>query len=76
MQASTAFGETDPYSGQKATATITASQPGLLFFLSEESLRCMEGEDPRLAVAFRRSIAGIMGQKLLQMGQTVHALQS
>ena len=55
---------------------VVAATPGVLFYLSARNLKHMDADDPQLAVAFHRLIAGILGEKLAQTSSTVRALQS
>ncbi len=74
LEAGTVFGEIDYYSEQFATATFECTRPGILLFLSSENLKRMEVEDPELAIAFHRVIAGILGKKLLLTSDTLRAI--
>ena len=76
MEAGTLFGEIGIYSQLKATADVVAATPGTLFYLSARNLKHMDSDDPQLAVAFHRLIAGILGEKLAQTSRTVRALQN
>jgi SulP family sulfate permease len=75
QQAGTVFGEIGIYDGQMATATVVAGEPTLLYRLSAENLARMERQDPELAIAIHRLIAGILGRKLTQANYTIVALQ-
>ena len=75
MQAGTVFGEIGIYTHLNATADVVAATPGVLYYLSARNLKHMDAEDPQLAVAFHRLIAGILGEKLAQTSRTVRALQ-
>ena len=76
LEAGTVFGEIGVYSHLMATADVTAGQPSTLLYLSAEKLKQMEAEDPPLAMAFHRLVAGILAEKLAQSSQTVRALLS
>jgi SulP family sulfate permease len=76
MESGTVFGEIGIYTHLTATADVVAATPGALLYLSARNLKHMEAEDPQLAVAFHRLIAGILGEKLAQTSSTVRALQN
>ncbi|UCC51949.1 MAG: SLC26A/SulP transporter family protein [Anaerolineaceae bacterium] len=76
MEAGTVFGEIGIYTHLTATADVVAISPGVLFYLSARNLKHMDVEDPHLAIAFHRLIAGSLGEKLAQTSSTVRALQN
>jgi len=72
----TLFGEISMYTQGKATATIVTKEASVLYTLSRESLSQMETDDPELAIAIHRLIAGNLSRKLSQASHTIRALQS
>ncbi len=76
LKPGTVIGEIGIYTGNPASATVVVQETAVLFTLSAQNLKRMESEDPELAFAIHRLIAGILGRKLSQTSQTVRALQS
>jgi len=76
LESGTVFGEIDYYAEQKASLCFAASRPSILNFLSTENLKRMEEEDPELAIAFHRILAGLISKKLSLTDDTVQALRS
>lgn len=76
MKTGAVFGEIGIYSQRTATADVVASRPGVVLYLTAKNLKRMEVEDPQLALAFHRLIAGILGEKLAQTSNTVRVLMS
>jgi len=76
LESGTVFGEIDYYAEQKASLCFAASRPSSLNFLSTENLKRMEEEDPELAIAFHRILAGLISKKLSLTDDTVQALRS
>lgn len=76
LESGTVFGEVDFYAEQKATACYVANVPSTLYFLSLENIKRMEDEDPQLALALHRIIAGTLGKKLTLASDTVQALRN
>ena len=75
LESGTVFGEVDYYTGQKANARYIADIPSELVHISTENLVKMEDEDPALAIAFHRFIAGILGKKLIDTSDSLRAFQ-
>ena len=74
LEPGTVFGDIGVYAQQKATASIIANESGYLYYLSIDNLKCVEVEDPELAIVFHRFIAGGLGEKLSQSNETIKAL--
>lgn len=75
LESGTVFGEMDYYAEQKATACYVANRPSKLRFLSLANIHRIEEEDPKLAIAMHRIIAGTMGKKLSLTSNTIQALR-
>jgi sulfate permease, SulP family len=71
----TVFGDIGIYTQQTATADIVVSEPGYIYFLSAQNLAKAEEEDPELAIAFHRYIAGGLGEKLAHSSELVRVLR-
>ena len=50
LERGTVFEEVNLYSQQKTIATVVASQPSFLYYLSIQNLERMEAENPELAI--------------------------
>ncbi len=64
MGPGTIVGEIGTYLEGKASASIIATKPSVLHFLSIENLRKMEAEEPDIANTFHRFIVSILGERL------------
>ena len=76
LKAGTMFGEIGYYTKQRSLVTLTSDCPGKLFYLSGDNFHRMEAEDPELAIAFHRVVAGNIGEKLSHSSDTVWALRN
>jgi SulP family sulfate permease len=74
MQTGTVVGELGTYLGQKATASVVADETCTFFYLSVYRLKEMENREPELASAFHKFIVGILGERLMDTNDTLHAL--
>jgi len=75
LESGTVFGAVDFYAEQKASACYVSNEPSSLFYLSIENLANMEEEDPQLAFALHRIIAGRMGKTISLANKTIQALR-
>ena len=76
LKPGTVIGEIGMYTGHTASATVVVQETAVLYTLSAQNFKRMESEDPTLAFAIHRLIAGMLGRKLSQTSQTVRALQN
>ena len=74
MGEGTIVGELGIYLDRPATANVVTEMPSTLYFLSSEALERMEEADAKVAVAFHRYLATILGQRLVDTNTTVQAL--
>ena len=56
------------------TASVVADQPGVIYFLSNEKLQQMEGNDPDLASALHKFVARLLSERLADADHVVEAL--
>jgi sulfate permease, SulP family len=75
LESGTLFGEIDYYAEQKSTVCYRANQPSSLYFLSQENITRMEDEDPQLAIAMHRILAGTLSKKFHLASDTIQALR-
>jgi SulP family sulfate permease len=74
MGEGTMVGELGIYLQRPATASVITEMPSTLYFLSSQTLKEMEKSDPKVAAAFHRYIATILGKRLIDTNDTVQAL--
>jgi sulfate permease, SulP family len=75
LENGTLFGEIDYYAEKMSTACYRANQPSNLYFLSQENIYRMEEEDPQLAIAMHRILAGTLSKKFHLASDTIQALR-
>ena len=74
MTAGVVIGEVGFYLGEARSASIVATEAGVLQRLSHESLRRMGSEDPQTATAVHVLIASILSERLSTTNQLVREL--
>jgi len=74
MRAGTVVGEVSMYLGTTRTASVVASKPSVLYYLSAEALTQMERNDPELASAFHQFIARMLAERLSDNNRAIQAL--
>jgi SulP family sulfate permease len=74
MGAGAILGEVGLYVDAEATASVVTNQPSAIYYLSAENLKRMEQEAPEVAVAFHRSIARLLSERLSSATDTLQAL--
>ena len=74
MRAGTVVGEIGMYLGTTRTASVVASKPSVLYYLSAEALKKMERNEPELASAFHQYIARMLAERLSDNNRTIQAL--
>ena len=74
MGEGTIVGELGIYLHRPATANVVTEMPSTIFFLSSDALDRMEQSDPKVAAAFHRYLATILGKRLIDTNATVRAL--
>ena len=74
MRAGTVVGEIGMYLGTTRTASVVASKPSVLYYLSAEALKKMEREEPELGSAFHQYIARMLAERLSDNNRTIQAL--
>jgi SulP family sulfate permease len=68
------FGEMGVYSGERASATVVAEEPSVVYRLTTEDLEELEKTEPSLAASLHRFVAGYVSERLAKMTTTVEAL--
>jgi SulP family sulfate permease len=74
MGGGTVVGEIGLYLNQIRTATVYTTKPGVIYKLSETSLRAMEQNDPDVAAALHHWMVRLLAQRLSDNNQTLEAL--
>jgi SulP family sulfate permease len=74
MSAGTVIGEMGVYLSAPASVSVVAEQPTTLYILSADALARMEADDPALASAFHRFMAGLLAERLDGATDTIQAL--
>ena len=72
--AGTVLGELGFYLGKPRSASVVADCPGKVYRLTAAALETMEAEQPDVAAALHRFIAGLLAERLLQASQTLSAV--
>jgi SulP family sulfate permease len=68
-------GELGFYLGSKRSAAVVADEPSVIYMISHSNLAEVEKLDPETAYVFHRIIVHLMGERILHLIKTVHALQ-
>jgi len=74
MNAGTLVGELGMYLKQPATASVITEQPSTLYHLTMIKLDRMQAENPEVAAAFHRFMAGFLAERLTYTTNTLRAL--
>jgi sulfate permease, SulP family len=74
MSSGTVVGEIGAYLGTQATATVVTDSACILYFLSLNSLKKMEADDPLMAAAFHKYMVSFTSQRLVNSSTTIRAL--
>ena len=74
MGPGTVVGELGLYLNIPATANVVTDQPSVVYKLSSDGFRQMDEQDPRLASAFHKFIARLVGDRLRDTLATIRAL--
>lgn len=74
MSAGTIVGEISLYASHHATASVIASPPGVIYFLSGEKLKEMEAKDPDLAAPLHKFVAQMMSERLIDSTDVLEAI--
>jgi SulP family sulfate permease len=74
MGAGTVVGEMGLYLGSRASASVVADQPSMVYRLSADNLKRMEEAAPEVAAAFHRFVAGLLSERLVNANETLRAL--
>ncbi|MFH1123202.1 MAG: cyclic nucleotide-binding domain-containing protein, partial [Pseudomonadota bacterium] len=67
-------GELGVYGGTSATASVIATRESRIYYLSRDSLRQIEENDPEMAADLHKSIARLLGERLADATRTIEAL--
>jgi CRP/FNR family transcriptional regulator, cyclic AMP receptor protein len=62
----TVVGEGTFFSGTSRSATVTCTEPGVAWRLSENQFDAMCKKEPRLALALMRGLGGVLAQRMRQ----------
>jgi CRP/FNR family transcriptional regulator, cyclic AMP receptor protein len=62
----TVVGEGTFFTGASRSATVTCSEPGVAWRLSEPQFDAMAKKEPRLALAFMRGLGGVLAHRMRQ----------
>ncbi len=68
-------GEIGFYLNQARTASVKTDQPSVVYRLSQESLRKMEGEAPETASVLHRLIVHLVSERVSHLTATIEALE-
>lgn len=74
MGSGTVVGEIGLYLGMPRTATVVADHAGVVYCLTEATLRKMERESPELAAAFHHFMVRLLAQRLVENNVALNAL--
>ncbi len=74
MGSGTVVGEIGAYLGNPASATVVTDISCIVYFLSLDSLKKMEKDDPAIAAAFHKYMVENTSQRLVNMNTTLQAL--
>jgi SulP family sulfate permease len=74
MGSGTIVGELSIYLGMHATAIVVTEEPSIVYSLMIKNLIKLEEEEPNLAADFHKFMAGFLGERVVDMNQTVQAL--
>ncbi len=74
MGSGTVIGEIGAYLGNPASATVVTDMPCIVYYLSLDSLKEMEKNDPSIAAAFHKYMVENTSQRLVNMNTTLQAL--
>lgn len=72
--AGTVVGEIAVYLNQPRTATITATQPSVVYRLTVDALKKIEHDDPETAIRLHNWLATTLSQRLADNNRTLEAL--
>jgi len=74
MGSGTVVGEIGTYLNKPASATVVTDMPCIIYFLSTESLKKMEQDEPAIAASFHKFMAELISQRLVNSNTTLQAL--
>jgi SulP family sulfate permease len=74
IQPGTVVGEIGFYLGKPRTASVVATQPGVVYRLSLSAFRRLEADHPQIAAALHQWIANILAERLSDNVSTLQAL--
>lgn len=74
MGSGTVVGELGLYLGQRASASVVTNRPSMLHHLSADNLKRLEETSPGVAAALHKFIAYTLGERLVNMDETIQAL--
>ncbi len=74
MGSGTVVGEIGTYLDKPASATVVTDMPCIIYFLSTESLKKMEQDEPAIAAAFHKFMVELISQRLVNSNTTLQAL--
>ena len=74
LKAGTVVGELTLYLGTARSATVIADSPSRVYRLPYVALQALEREEPKLAAALHRWLAGLMARRIVDSNRTIAAL--
>lgn len=74
MGPGTVVGELGEYLNIPATASVVTDQPSVIYLMSSERFQQLDEQDPKLAAAFHKFIARLVGDRLRNTLDTIRAL--
>lgn len=76
LGAGSIVGELGVYLGTPASANVRVTEPGTVWRLAKTDLERMERQDPELATAFHKWLAGFLATRLLATNRSLRALSA
>jgi SulP family sulfate permease len=75
MEAGNIVGDLGQYARRISRLAVIATEPALVYILTAEKIKQMEKQDPPLAIALHRLVAGILSERNTYLDDMVQALQ-
>ncbi len=73
-EAGAVLGELGLYLGGPASASVVATQPSTVYYLSPDKLEEMERQGPQLAISFHRAVAALLSERVAGTTAALQAL--
>ncbi len=68
-------GELGFYLGIKRTASVVATEPSVVYYMSKHDLQRIERTDPEAASLLHRVVVQVLGERVVHLTRVVDALQ-